>query len=134
MKPRHHLYLDEALTEQLEALAAKPGSSKSAIVSDALRAYIARRGSKELDDMLKVRLDRISKQLGRIERDGEVLLESLALFVRYMLTINAPLPEGDQAARAVGRDRFKAFVAQVGRQLAGGKRTLARTEEEEGGR
>lgn len=134
MKPRHHLYLDEALSEQLEALAAKPGSSKSAIVSDALRAYIARRGSKELDDMLKVRLDRISKQLGRIERDGQVSLESLALFVRYMLTINAPLPEGDQAARAIGRDRFEAFVAQVGRQLAGGKRTLGRTDEEEDGR
>jgi len=31
---RHHLYLDDALTEELEKLAAKPGSSKSAIVSD----------------------------------------------------------------------------------------------------
>lgn len=133
MKPRHHLYFDEALTEQLEALAAKPGSSKSAIVSDALRAYLVRRGSKELDDMLKVRLDRISNQLGRIERDGHVLLESLALFVRYQLTVTAPLPEADQAGRAIGRDRFEAFVAQVGRQLAGGKRTLG-SREEEGGR
>lgn len=132
MKPRHHIYFDEALTEQLEALAAKPGSSKSAIVSDALRAYLARRGSKELDDMLKVRLDRISNQLGRIERDGNVLLESLALFVRYQLTVTAPLPEADQAGRAVGRDRFEAFVAQVGRQLASGKRTLESREEEAG--
>lgn len=133
MKPRHHLYFDEALTEQLEALAARPGSSKSAIVSDALRVYLARRGSKELDDMLKVRLDRISNQLSRIERDGHVLLESLALFVRYQLTVTAPLPEADQAGRAIGRDRFEAYVAQVGRQLAGGKRTLA-SREEEGGR
>jgi len=134
MKPRHHLYLDEQLTEQLEALAAKPGSSKSAIVSDALRAFLARRGARELDDMLKIRLDRMSNQLGRIERDGQVLLESLALFVRYMLTVNAPLPEADKAGRAVGRDRFEAFVAQVGRQLAGGKRSLVTLEEAEGGR
>lgn len=133
MKPRHHLYFDEALTEQLEALAAKPGSSKSAIVSDALRAYLARRGARELDDMLRVRLDRISNQLNRVERDGHVLLESLALFVRYQLTVTAPLPEADQAGRAIGRDRFEAFVAQVGRQLAGEKRTLA-SREEEGGR
>lgn len=133
MKPRHHLYFDEALTDQLEALAAKPGSSKSAIVSDALRAYLARRGARELDDMLKVRLDRISNQLARIERDGHVLLESLALFVRYQLTVTAPLPEADEAGRAIGRDRFEAFVAQVGRQLAGSKRTLA-SREEEGGR
>lgn len=124
MKPRHHLYLDEALTEQLEALAAKPGTSKSAIVSDALRAYLNRRASRELDDMLKIRLDRISNQLSRIERDDHVLLESLALFIRYQLTISAPLPEADAAGRALGRDRFEAFVAQVGRQLAGGKRSL----------
>lgn len=132
MKPRHHLYFDEALTQQLEALAAKPGSSKSAIVSDALRAYIARRGARELDDMLKVRLDRLSNQLSRIERDGHVMLESLALFVRYQLTVSAPLPEADQAGRAVGRDRFEAFLAQVGRQMAGGKRTLGKLDEESG--
>lgn len=125
MKPRHHLYLDDELTEQLEALAAKPGSSKSAIVADALRAYLARRGARELDDLLKVRLDRIGKQLSRIERDQQIILESLALFIRYQLTVTAPLPEADQAAaRALGQERFQAFIDQVGRRIAGG-RTLA---------
>ncbi len=133
MKPRHHLYLDETLTAKLEALAARPGSSKSAIVADALKAFLARRGADELEDRFKLRLDRMSAQLGRIERDCEVLLESLALFVRYMLTVNAPLAETDEAGRAIGRDRFEAFVAQVARQLAGGKRTLP-VSEGEGGR
>lgn len=136
MKPRHHLYLDDELTEQLEALAAKPGSSKSAIVSDALRAFIARRGANELDDRFKVRLDRISRQLNRIERDQQILLESLALFVRYYLTVAAPLPEADQeAARALGQERFQAFIDQVGRRIAGGRtlagEVLGRTSEEE---
>lgn len=124
MKPRHHLYLDEELTARLDALATKPGSSKSAIVSDALRAYLARRGAREIDDLLKMRLDRHGAQLNRIERDLQVLLESLALFVRYQLTVTAPLPEPDQAARAVGRDRFQAFIDQVGRQIAGEGRTF----------
>ena len=125
MKPRHHLYLDDELTEQLEALAAKPGSSKSAIVADALRAYLARRAARELDDLLKVRLDRIGKQLSRIERDQQIVLESLALFIRYQLTVTAPLAEADQAAaRALGQERFQAFIDQVGRRIAGG-RTLA---------
>ena len=136
MKPRHHLYLDDELTEQLEALAAKPGSSKSAIVSDALRAFVARRGAAELDDRLKVRLDRISRQLNRIERDQQILLESLALFVRYYLTVTAPLPEADQeAARALGQERFQAFIDQVGRRIAGGRtlagEVLSRTSDEE---
>ena len=136
MKPRHHLYLDDELTEQLEALAAKPGSSKSAIVSDALRAYLARRGARELDDMLRVRLDRISRHLARLERDQQILLESLALFIRYQLTVTAPLPEADQAAaRALGQERFQAFVDQVGRRIADGRtltsELLARIQPEE---
>lgn len=136
MKPRHHLYLDDELTEQLEALASKPGSSKSAIVADALRAYLARRGARELDDLLKVRLDRLGKQLSIIARDQQVLLESLALFIRYQLTVTAPLPEADQAAaRALGQERFQAFIDQVGRRIADGRTVvddlLARTSAEE---
>lgn len=123
-KVRHQLFLDADLSEKLEALAAKPGASKSAILADAVAAWLNRRGSHELDERFGVRLNRISAQLNRIERDGQVLLETLALFVRYQLTVTAPLPEADQAARAVGRDRFQAFVDQVGRQIAGGGRTL----------
>lgn len=126
MKPRHHLYLDNELTAKLDALAAKPGTSKSAIVADALRSYIARRGAKELDDALAVRLDRASAQMSRIERDVQILLESLALFIRYEFTVTAPLPEADQAAaRAVAQDRYQAFIEQVGRRIAGG-RTIGR--------
>lgn len=125
-KVRHQLFLDADLSEKLETLAAKPGASKSAILADAVAAWLNRRGSNELDDRFGLRLNRISAQLNRIERDQQVLLESLALFVRYQLTVTAPLPETDQAARAIGRDRFQAFVDQVGRQLAAGGRTLSR--------
>jgi predicted transcriptional regulator len=130
MKPRHHLYFDEALTAELEALAARPGTSKSAIVADALRAYLKRRGAREVDDLLKVRLDRISGETAKVRRDLDVLLESFALFVGWQLTVQAPLPEADAAARAVGRERFEAFVTQVGRQIGGGRRTLGADLEE----
>jgi predicted transcriptional regulator len=131
MKLRQNLYLDRSLSEALEDLARRPGTNKSRIVSDALAAYLARRGAKEIDDLLKGRLDRISRELGLVRRDIEVLLESLSLFVRYQLTVTAPLPEADSAARAVGRERFEAFVAQVGRQIAGGKRSLGGADEAE---
>lgn len=131
MKPRHHLYLDDDLTAQLDALATKPGSSKSAIVADALRQHFGRRGAREIDEALRIRLDRHARQLDRIERDLQVLLESLALSVRYQLTVTAPLPEPDRAARAVGQERFQKFIDQVGRQLAGPGRTLARSGEDQ---
>ena len=126
MKPRHHVYLDEELTERLDALASKPGSSKSAIVADALKSYLGRRAARELDDLLKVRLDRFGNQLARIERDQQVVMESLALFIRYQFMVTAPVPEADlPAARAAAQERFQAFIDQVGRRLAAGKRTAA---------
>lgn len=128
MKVRQNLYIDREISDALEALAAGPGANKSRLVNDALAAWLARRASREVDDLLKLRLDRLSRELGHARRDLEVLLESLSLFVRYQLMVTAPLPDADAAARAVGRDRFEAFVAQVGRQLAAGTRTLGQDE------
>lgn len=122
MKPRHHLYLNDELTEQLERLCKHPGASKSAIVADALTAYFARGAAIEIDPVIKARLDKTGRSLGRIERDQQILLEALGLFIRYQLTITAPLPEADQAAaRALGSERFETFITQIGRRLAAGK-------------
>lgn len=134
MKVRQNLYIDREISDALEALAAGPGGNKSRLVNDALADWLARRGTREIDDLLKLRLDRISRELGHARRDLEVLLESLSLFVRYQLMVTAPLPEGDAAALAVGRERFEKFVAQVGRQIAGGRRTLTHEPASEEGR
>lgn len=123
-KVRHQLFLPKPVSERLEALAARPGTSKSAILSDAVTAWLDRRGRSELEDRFGLRLDRMTTALGRIERDGHVLIETLALFVRYELAIHAPLAENDAAGRAIARERFEAFIAQVGRQIAAGRRTI----------
>jgi predicted transcriptional regulator len=124
MKVRQNLYIDREISEALTALAAGETGNKSRLVNDALRDWLARRGSQQVDDALKVRLDRISREVGHARRDIDVLLESLSLFVRYQLMVTAPLPEADAAAAAVGRERFDKFVAQVGRRLASNRRTL----------
>lgn len=124
-KIRHQFLMSEALSAKLDALAAKPGASKSAIIADAVEAWLTRRASNELEDRFSVRLDRMTTALGRIERDGHVLLETLATFVRYELAIHAPLAENDAAGRALGRDRYNAFIKQVGRQVADGQRSIS---------
>ena len=131
-KIRHQLFLPKSVSDRLDALAAKPGASKSAILTDAVTAWLDRRASNELDQRFGLRLDRMTTALGRIERDGHILLETLALFVRYELAIHAPLAENDQAGRAIARQRFEAFVEQVGRQISAGRRTIG--SEGEGGR
>jgi predicted transcriptional regulator len=129
-KIRHQLFLPKPLSDRLEHLAAKPGATKSAILADALEAWLHRRGTSELDDRFGLRLNRMSAALGRIERDGHVLLETLALFVRYELGIHAPLAENDTAGRALARSRFEAFVTKVGRQVATGRRTIGAADAE----
>ena len=122
---RYQLFLPEELSHRLEALAAKPGASKSGILTDALTAWLNRQAASDLENRFAQRLDRMSLTLGRIERDGHVCLESLALFIRYELMVQAPLAESDDVARAVGRDRFNAFVVRVGEAMATGTRTFA---------
>ena len=124
MKIRQNLYLDRKVADALRALAAGPGGNKSRLVNDALSAWLAQRASSQLDDRLKLRLDRMSRDQARIARDLEVLLESFALFVRYQLLVSAPLADPDTIALAAGRARFEKFIGQVGRQLASGKRTF----------
>ena len=132
MKIRQNLYIDRELSDALEALAAGARGNKSHLVNDALRDWLARRGTRQVDDLLKVRLDRLSRELDGARRDIDVLLESLSLFVRYQLMVTAPLPEADAASRAIDRDRFESFVAQVGRQIAAGSRTLTPPERQRG--
>lgn len=113
MKSRYQLYLSADKSRRLETLCLRKGSCKSAILEAALDAYLDRQGANELDDRLGVRLQ-------RLERNQEVVAESLALFVRHYLTVTAPMPDVDEASLAIGRERFDGFKEQVLRQLTGG--------------
>lgn len=123
-KIRHQLHLSEALSERFEQLAAKPGANKSAMLEEALDHWLTRKGHHALDDRFGVRLDRLTAALSRIERANHILLESLALFVRYELAIHPPLADTDHAGRAKGRERFQTFLDQVAQRIAAGKHTL----------
>ena len=121
-KRRLCLYLDPKLGARLEKLAAKPGATMTNIVSDALRDFFDRQGSDALDERIKERLDRSNNQLNRMERDQRVILESLALFIRYQLTVSNPIPQSQLAAmQALGNERFQTFIDEVGRRIARGK-------------
>jgi transposase-like protein len=67
------------------------------------------------------RLDQLDRRMTRMERDLGISVEMLAVFVRFWLTTNPPLPEPAQAAaRAQAGERYDAFVAALGRRLAKG--------------
>src|SRR3546814_16066744 len=73
----------------------------------------------------------MTQAIGRVDRDTQVILETLALFIRFELSIQVPLAEKDHAGRALAAKRFEAFGNQVGRHLASGSRTPSATPEQQ---
>src|SRR3546814_19762942 len=66
-KIRHQFYLPDDLSRALEDLASRPGASKTAILTDALRAWLERKAGHELDERFGPRLDRQQRIAQRSE-------------------------------------------------------------------
>ena len=119
-KKRYTIYLSRALARKFELVARQRHGAKSAIVKEALRVRLEQPQHPRIDEGVARRIDDLSKRIATVGRDAGILAETLALFVRYFLTITPVLPESDQeSARLLGRERFEVFVAQVGQRLAG---------------
>ncbi|MCR8959843.1 CopG family transcriptional regulator [Variovorax sp. S2] len=130
-RARLNIFIEPEHAKRLKQLAVHKGVSKSAVVAAALASFLSPDGGDQREAAIAKRLDRLSRQFDRLERDQNVLIETVALYVRYFLTVSIPVPEGQQdAARAQGRARFAQFIEQLGRHLQRG-RSLVRGVHEE---
>lgn len=64
--------------------------SQGAIVEAALDSFLSANGAGRLERTLARRLDRLTRQAERLEWHIELTNETLALFIRFWLTNNAP--------------------------------------------
>ena len=111
---RLNLFIQPEHAKRLDELAAKKGVSKSSIVAAALASWLSPDAGDQREAAIAKRLDRLSRQTERMERDQNIQIETLALFIRYFLTISTPVPEAHKdAARAQGKARFEQFVEQL---------------------
>jgi hypothetical protein len=118
LKTRHQFYLPDDLSKALDELAARPGASKSAVLTEALRGWLERKAGNELDQRFGPRLDRQQRTAQRIEALLNIVAEVLDLFVQHQLTIVAHQPPFDRETGQLGVKRYRAFLDQVGRRLA----------------
>ena len=122
-RARLNLFIEPEHAKRLNELAIKKGVSKSSLVAAAVAAWLSPTSGDQRDTAMAKRLDRLSRQFERLERDQNILIETVALYVRHYLTVSSPIPEAHQeAARAQGRLRFSQFIEQVGRRLQKGRR------------
>jgi hypothetical protein len=121
-RTRLNLFIEHEHAKRLDELATMKGLSKSSIMAAALASFLSPDSGDQREAAIAKRLDRLSRQLDKLERDQNILIETLALYVRYFLTVSTPVPEAHQeAARAQGRVRFEQFIEQLGRHLLRGR-------------
>ena len=128
---RLNVFLEHNHAKRLDELAVMKGVSKSAIVAAALSSFLSPEGADRREAVIAKRLDRLTHQFERLERDQTILIETLALYVRYYLSVSIPVPESHQeAARAQGRARFAQFIEQLGRHIQRGRSLVREVYEE----
>lgn len=122
MKVQTKVFLARDLSLALGEAARRTRRSKSEIVQAAVAAFLSADGAEAQEGALARRLDRIGRELERIQRDVTISNEAVALFVKAWLTATPVLAEADQRAQnAKGQERYAGFLEALARRVATGR-------------
>lgn len=118
MKEQLSVYLEPDLLRALVAHADRHKSSKSVVAEAAIASFLSPDASEREEAAITRRLDRLSRQMQRCERDIGIANEAIALFVRHWLIVTpAPAKENEATTRAQGLERYEAFIEALGRRV-----------------
>jgi hypothetical protein len=113
------------VADQLAELAIRKRASQAEIVEAALVSFLSPDNSERMEAAFSRRLDRALRQLEQLDRSVEIGNEALALFVRFWLTANPPLPDSAiAAAQAKSKERYDGFVEALARRLETSERLV----------
>ena len=124
-KVRLSVYLDPKLAKQLEAYAQERRRSLSVVAEASIASFLSPDAPDRMEAVMAKRLDRIGRQIERLNRDTGIGVETLALFIRHWLVaVPAPSEAHYAAAQAKGRERYERFLEALGRRLSKGPTLL----------
>lgn len=119
---RHTFRLPPALSRELADYARRKRVSQASIVEAAVASFLSPDGSERLEAAFSRRLDRISRQLDKLDYHVEVGNEGFALYLRRWLAVTPILPgEASPAARADAAMRFDHFIEALARRMESGQ-------------
>ncbi|HEY0622317.1 CopG family transcriptional regulator [Sphingomonas sp.] len=123
LRIKHTFRLPPALSSELADYAARKRVTQALVVETALASFLSGDSAEHLEAVLSRRLDRLSRQAEKLAWHVELTNETLALFVRFWLVNNPPLPDTAlPAAQAMGKERWERFIETLNRRMEFGPR------------
>lgn len=123
LRVKHTIRLPPDISRQLADYAARKRVSQALVVETALTSFLSGDSADHLEAVLSRRLDRLSRQADKLAWHVDLTAETLALFVRFWLVNNPPLPDTAlAAAQAMGKERWERFVETLNRRMEFGPR------------
>lgn len=120
---KHTFRLPSDLSRQLADYARRKRVSQASVVEAAVSSLLSPDGSERMEAAFSRRLDRISRQMEKLDYHVEVGNEAVALFVRFWLGVMPSMPdELSAAAKASATQRFERFVDALARRVETGQR------------
>lgn len=118
MKSKHTFRLPPDLADRLADYARRKRVTQAQVVETALNSFLSPDGSERMEAAFSRRIDKVMRQLDKLDYRAELNSEALALFVRFWLTANPALPDAARAAaQAQGTERFEGFVEALARKM-----------------
>ncbi len=118
MKSKHTFRLPPDLADRLADYARRKRVTQAQVVETALNSFLSPDGSERMEAAFSRRMDRVVRQLEKLDYRAELNSEALALFVRFWLTANPALPDAARsAAQAQGKERFEGFIEALARKM-----------------
>lgn len=118
MKSKHTFRLPPDLADRLADYARRKRVTQAQVVEAALNSFLSPDGSERMEAAFSRRIDKVMRQLDKLDYRAELNSEALALFVRFWLTANPALPDAARAAaQAQGKERFEGFVEALARKM-----------------
>ena len=117
------MFLPGEVVRALDDTAQRTRKPKSEIIRAAVTSYLSPDSAEATEAAITRRLDRMTRQMERLERDLTISNEAIALFVKAWLSATPVVAEEHRlAVQAVGRERYAGFVEALGRRLSKGQR------------
>jgi len=118
MRTKHTFRLPPDLADRLADYARRKRVTQAQVVETALSSFLSPDGSERMEAAFSRRIDKVMRQLDKLDYRAELNSEALALFVRFWLTANPALPDAARAAaQAQGKERFEGFIEALARKM-----------------